>query len=404
VRTQLRTRRHRHDTRCPVNPVRLTIRSPNGAPPPRAGTIRLRFSAASGVRPWARANVATSKTVPRRRPEDPDHTELAALIARATGAARVELGERVQKLWSGYGEIRRATLVGSSTTPVIVKWVVPPPGTTHDDAEARSHRRKLRSYEVERAFYRRYAGRCGPVARVASALHVGGNGNRTLFVLEDLDASGFAVRHHRVSEGELAQCLRWLAHFHARFLGVQPDSLWNVGTYWHLATRPDELAAVRDVAIRRAAPVLDERLNRARFRTLVHGDAKLQNFCFSAGGDAVAAVDFQYVGGGVGVKDVAYCLTSCLTPRELERDAPKHLNTYFRELRAALDARDIGQAPETSPEELDADAIEAEWRELYPLACADFYRFLLGWAGGVESRDAYLEGVTRRVLAGIAPT
>jgi hypothetical protein len=335
----------------------------------------------------------------RGRRDGSEH-DLAALIARATGASRVELGERVQELWSGYGEIRRATLVDSSPAAVIVKWVVPPPGATRESAEARSHRRKLRSYAVERAFYRSYAGRSGPNARVASALHVGADGDRTLLVLEDLDASGFGLRPRRVSESELAACLRWLAHFHARFLGVRPDSLWNVGTYWHLATRADELAALRDAAIRRAAPWLDERLNRARFRTLVHGDAKLQNFCFADAGDVVAAVDFQYVGGGVGVKDVAYCLTSCLTPRELERDAPMHLNTYFRELRAALDARRADGPQDGFQEPLDVEALEAEWRELYPLACADFYRFLLGWCGGRESRDTYLENVTRRVLAG----
>jgi hypothetical protein len=339
--------------------------------------------------------------MPRGRRDASDHAELAALIARVTGASHVELGERVQGLWSGYGEIVRATLVGSSTTPVIVKFVVPPPGATHSTAEARSHRRKLRSYEVECAFYRRYAARSGPNARVASALHVGTDGNHTLLVLEDLDAAGFGLRPTRASERELTTCLRWLAHFHARFLGVRPDSLWSVGTYWHLGTRPDELAAVRDTAVRRAASVLDERLNRARFRTLVHGDAKLQNFCFADAGDAVAAVDFQYVGGGVGVKDVAYCLTSCLTPRELEREAPKHLDTYFRELRAAIDARRTDRALEDLRETLDVNALETEWRELYPLACADFYRFLLGWWGGRESQDSYLEGVTRRVLAGI---
>jgi hypothetical protein len=287
----------------------------------------------------------------------------------------------------------------STATPVIVKCVVPPPGTKHDVAEARSHRRKLRSYEVERAFYRTYAARCGAVARVPAALHVGGGGERTLLVLEDLDASGFGARRHRVSEAQLSACLRWLAHFHARFLGTRPEALWSVGTYWHLATRPDELAAIRDAAIRRAAPLLDERLNRARYRTLVHGDAKLQNFCFADTGDGVAAVDFQYVGGGVGVKDVAYCLTSCLGPRELERAAPEHLSAYFRELRNAVAARHADEAREPPHDALDIDALEAEWRELYPLACADFYRFLLGWAGGLESRDAYLEGVTRRVLA-----
>ena len=118
------------------------------------------------------------------------------------------------------------------------------------------------------------------------------------------------MRRARVSETELRACLRWLAAFHATFLGVPPESLWKVGSYWHLATRPDELEALTDTALRRAAPVLDARLNRARYRTLIHGDAKLQNFCFSTDGSAVAAVDFQYVGGGVGVKDVAYFVTS----------------------------------------------------------------------------------------------
>jgi hypothetical protein len=347
----------------------------------------------------ATAWLALQGDVPRGRPDEVDHAELAALIARATAAPRVELGERVQALWGGYGEIRRATLVGSIATPVIVKFVVPPTCTTHAAAEARSHRRKLRSYEVERAFYRSYAGRCGPTARVPAAVHVGGKGDQTLLVLEDLDAAGFGSPPRRVSASELGACLRWLAHFHARFLGARPESLWNVGTYWHLATRPDELAALTNAHVRRAAPVLDERLNQARFRTLVHGDAKLQNFCFADSGDAAAAVDFQYVGGGVGVKDVAYCLTSCLPARELERDAPRHLNTYFRELRAAVEARAPDPARNHSQDGLELDALEAEWRELYPVACADFYRFLLGWAGGRESRDTYLEGVTQKVLA-----
>jgi hypothetical protein len=324
--------------------------------------------------------------MPPREPTGPDFAALARVLVRATGASAVELGERVQKLWGGYGEIRRATLDGASTRHVIVKSIVPPDDAPRDDAEARSHRRKLRSYAVERAFYQSFAPRCGPEARVPVLIHAGANGDRTLLVLEDLDRAGFARRCTRVSGHEIAACLGWLAHFHARFLGAPPESLWKVGTYWHLATRPDELRALSDSPLRRAAPLLDERLNRARFRTLVHGDAKIQNFCFTNTGAEVAAVDFQYVGGGVGVKDVAYFLTSCLTPRELERDAAAHLDHYFERLRAVLP---------------DAEVVETEWRELYPVACADFHRFMLGWAGEAENRDAYLESMTRQALAAL---
>ena len=66
------------------------------------------------------------------------------------------------------------------------------------------------------------------------------------------------------------------------------------------------------------APELDRRLRAARFQTLVHGDAKPANFCFDARRGAVAAVDFQYVGGGCGMKDVAYLLSG---EREDKADA-----------------------------------------------------------------------------------
>ncbi len=330
-----------------------------------------------------------------------DLSALERMIAGGTGACSVVIGERVQALWSGYGEIRRATLGGVAASSVIVKYVVPPSAQALTPAEARSHRRKLRSYRVERDFYRFYAARCGADCRVPAAIHSELAGDRLLLVLEDLDAAGFELRRSRVSERELQACLRWLAAFHARFLGVVPDSLWNVGSYWHLGTRPDELRALADPELRRVAPELDARLNRARYRTLVHGDAKLQNFCFSSGGGAVAAVDFQYVGGGVGVKDVAYFLTSCLSARELERDADRHLDTYFRELRVALQNRPAEQQAADDEPRRDAARLEEEWRMLYPIACADFCRFLRGWAGE-DTHDAYLERVTRGVLQELA--
>jgi hypothetical protein len=323
-----------------------------------------------------------------------DLAELERLILRGTRARSVALGERLQSLWGGYGEIRRAILIAEVATPVIVKIVVPPAAVDgrRDAAQARSHQRKLRSYQVERAFYENYAARASRACRLPAPLHVSAENGRLLFVLEDLDAAGFELRKSRVSPLEVQAGLSWLAAFHATFLNQAPEQLWKVGSYWHLATRPDELSVLSDAELRRAASRIDERLNRARFRTFVHGDAKLQNFCLAKREPAVAAVDFQYVGGGVGVKDVAYFLSSCLADSELERTAEGYLDHYFRELGGALQAREPAAGP------VDITALEHEWRTLYPFACADFYRFLLGWAPSSAGREHYLASVTRAVL------
>jgi Ecdysteroid kinase-like family len=325
------------------------------------------------------------------RTTPPQPSAFAERIKRATGADTVTLGPRLQSLWGGYGELWRGELAhGGAVTRVVVKHVQPPPG----DA-SRSHRRKLRSYEVEQTFYERYAGRCSvsPSCRVPRPIQLLSEHGGWLFVLEDLDASGFSGRRASADAPDITATLRWLATFHARFLGTPPDGLWKVGTYWQLGTRPDELGQMKHDALRKAAPAIDTALNGARFKTLVHGDAKLENVCFARAGAQfaeVALVDFQYVGGGVGVKDVAYFLSSCLGPRECEALVPEYLDDYFRELANALEA---------SAANVDASELEREWRALFPLAWVDFYRFLLGWAPGQFDHDPYSEQLTREVLA-----
>jgi len=319
--------------------------------------------------------------------------QLAERIRKATSATHVELGEPIQSLWGGYGELRRAQLVGTTTESAIVKFVTPPRERqfARDPAELRSHRRKLRSYEVELSFYQRFAKDCDAACRVPALLVGEARGDHFLFVLEDLGPAGFPARKARCTPPEIGACLNWLAAFHARFLGVAPAGLWKVGTYWHLATRPDELSRVKIESVRRAASSIDHRLNSARFQSLVHGDAKLENFCFSTSGQAVAAVDFQYVGGGVGVKDVAYFLSSCLSAAECQSQIPGYLQFYFASLRADLSTKRNLPASEF-------DALELEWRALFSWAWSDFYRFLLGWAPAYSATDAYGESQLELVL------
>lgn len=320
---------------------------------------------------------------------DRDWLDEVRSLLRAANAAP---GERIQSLWSGYGEIRRVHLTGCEVPSVVVKRVAPPTAAKHPRGwnTSRSHERKLRSYAVEGHWYSRWATECHGRARVPRCHGVQATEDGSLLVLEDIDAAGFPGRRLEAGDDDVLAGLAWLADFHARFLGVEPEGLWPTGTYWHLETRPDELAAIEDSSLRAAAPLIDARLEACRHRTFVHGDAKLANFCFAASSEGVAAVDFQYVGGGCGMKDVAYFLSSCMSERECEERAESFLAEYFENLRDSL---------VLSEQPVDADELEAEWRELYPFAWADFYRFLAGWSPGHWKIHGYSDRLTREVLA-----
>jgi hypothetical protein len=302
--------------------------------------------------------------------------------------------EVVQTLWSGYGQLVRCRLQGGLQSSVIVKHVRWPtkkdhPRGWHSDL---SHQRKVRSYEVETSWYQHHSAQCGLECRVPKCLAVRNLGDEIFIVLEDLDLAGFASRRNRVSHRELKACLSWLANFHATFMGQSPEGLWEVGTYWHLATRPDELAVLDDGPLKRGALEIDRKLSASAFLTVVHGDAKLANFCFSDDGGRVAAVDFQYVGGGCGMKDVAYFISSCLDEDQSENKEGELLDFYFSSLETALAAAN---------KELDFAALSKDWRELYPVAWTDFYRFLQGWSPGHWKIHRYSERLAREVLAAL---
>ncbi len=323
----------------------------------------------------------------------PDHTDLDldAVVLDAVQARGLLDTQVVQGLWSGYGQLVRYRLDGGVHPSVIVKHVRWPEQRDHRYGWSSdlSHERKLRSYRIETEFYRRYARRCPDFCRVPGCLAVETRSDQVVIVLEDLDASGFAERRQRVSAADLDACLSWLAGFHAAFMGERPEGLWPTGTYWHLATRPEELDALEDASLKAAAGIIDRRLADSPFQTLVHGDAKLANFCFDPDGGRAAAVDFQYVGGGCGMKDVAYFFSSCLDEADSERLIPDLLDRYFELLGAAL-AR--------SEKVVDFAELEEDWRALYPVAWADFYRFLRGWSPTHWKLHRYSERLAREVL------
>lgn len=316
------------------------------------------------------------------------------VILKAVGGEGVVLTETIQSLWSGYGSLDRYTVIGGDVESVIVKHIKLPTQSTgfshprgwNTDV---SHLRKLRSYEVETRWYRDWASRCGVDCRVPKNLALEQSDNEFLIVLEDLDAAGYHSRPSQVSAIEITACLVWLANFHATFLQIKPQGLWEVGTYWHLATRPDELDLMEGGGLKDVAKLLDEKLSNAPFQTIVHGDAKLANFCFSADGMEVAAVDFQYVGGGCGMKDIAYFIGGCLDENDCEKMETELLDTYFGALKSAL---------KIHQPDINASDVEAAWRPLYVVAWTDFYRFLKGWSPDHWKIHSYSERLAREVV------
>ena len=324
---------------------------------------------------------------------DVQHTEcIRSLVEGTWPQAQIASYEVLQSLWSDYGAIIRGRLEPSGDKPssFVAKVVAPPTDFKHPrgwNTDA-SKLRKVRSYQVERTFYERYATQCSINCAVPECYGSFNDDGAVTLLLEDLDTE-YAVRHSQLRVREAAVCLRWLAAFHAKFWGLSDSLLWERGTYWHLETRADEFEVMPSGPLKRAAHKFDAMLNGCQYSTLLHGDAKVANFCFNQAGDRVAAVDFQYTGFGCGMRDVAYFMSSCLAEDELCEQENQLLEVYFQALTAELA---INQP------QVDAQLVETEWRPLYAVCGADFHRFLSGWSPGHKKLTAYSERLVTRAL------
>lgn len=319
---------------------------------------------------------------------------LQDLVLSSTGASAITSQQVIQTLWSGYGEILRVDLAGSKLSSAVLKYIVLPAEANHPRGwnTDRSHARKIKSYDVESHWYRDWSRRCDATCRVTECYAVSSAASEQVIILEDLDAAGFPIRQTTLDMNGVKLCLHWLANFHATFMNDEPVGLWHTGTYWHLETRSDELAAMAEGSLKQAAHKIDALLNGCKYQTLVHGDAKVANFCFSSDCQQVAAVDFQYVGGGCGMKDVAYLLGSCLTEQQCEQWQSDLLEYYFDQLQRALTDKN---------KQLDWDELKQEWLAMFPVAWTDFYRFLMGWMPTHHKVNSYSQRLAAEVIAGL---
>jgi thiamine kinase-like enzyme len=315
--------------------------------------------------------------------------DIESQILTASGALAMIRSQKVQSLWSGYGEIRRFVMKGGKYPSLIAKHIRLPQERNHPRGwnSDLSHQRKLKSYQVEKRWYQDYAVHVPALSRLPRVYKVIEKAHELLLIMEDLNASGYPIRKtpDTVSFEEAKDCLAWLAVFHAFWINQSPDGLWDVGTYWHLDTRPDEWERMENQELKKYARDIDRILKEAQFQTVVHGDAKLANFCFGPK-RGVAAVDFQYVGRGCGMKDVAYFISSCCGEDDCEQYADILLEHYFDQLEAILDNN------------TDFQLLKDEWMRLYAFAWADLYRFLDGWSPGHWKLHGYSERKTNEAL------
>lgn len=313
-------------------------------------------------------------------------SEQYSTIVSQLGYTRCHRVEILQTLWGGYGELVRLFV---DDTSIIIKHIQLPKPEQHPRGwnTDLSHQRKLKSYHVELAWYQHYA--ASSVAVTPRPIKVTQAEAQWQLVMQDLRTLGYTEVETVASKQHISACLRWLATFHAQFIGGSHHQLWETGTYWHLDTRPDEWSALTDGVLKEAATKIDSILRTAPYQTLVHGDAKLANFCFTEQGESAAAVDFQYVGRGCAMKDVALFMSSAVDPEACHDMEAWLLEDYFRHLRLAL--------AQLRPE-LNADDVERVWRPLFAIAWADFQRFVKGWSPDHWKINPYTEGLTQRAL------
>ncbi len=279
--------------------------------------------------------------------------------------------ELIQPLWNDYGYCVRCTLQGGDKA--VVKAVILPDSLSRHPkgwTSQTSHSRKCRSFDVEQCFYQDYLNQ-SDLPATATPIQLCKLTSGWLFALSDLTDEGYTQTHTVLSVEQSVVVLDWLAQFHAAFLGHNGAGLWQQGSYWHLATRQDELKNTRSAPLKAAAKKLDQLLTQCPYQTIIHGDAKVANFCFTPDFEHCAAIDFQYPGCAPGIVDVAYFIGSALTDADQLHYWQTCLDHYFASLDMALANKVNAQL---------RAAIETTWRELYPVACADFHRFLSGWS------------------------
>ncbi|ORY17868.1 kinase-like domain-containing protein [Clohesyomyces aquaticus] len=348
----------------------------------------------------------------------------------------------LQSLWAGYGFICQVTAspIGLAQS-YILKLITPPPAKANDEG----HIRKILSYQVEQYFYSHLAPHMPPSIPVAQCLasinHHHPNGtSTTAMLLADLKQQYPIAGEKReaLSPTQVHTSLDWLASFHGfwwprmknmdRKALVRPPleevkmqrknqdemTVWLNGGYTYLATRRSEFNLLvkdndaewneslteweeGDISLSEmVAAVLAPKPQgwgpTDDYQTLIHGDVKSENLFTSVAGDKVAFYDFQYVGLGLGVCDLAKLFT-CSVPLSMLYSGdhvPRELPMQQGE--KDLLERYLDLLKKTGQKSYDWEIFVRHWET----ALVDWLRFQASW--GFWGNTEWLEARVRSIL------
>lgn len=330
------------------------------------------------------------------------------------------------------------------THSYILKLITPPPSESSDEG----HIRKILSYQIEQYFYTHLAPQLPasvPVAKCLASINQqqSDGTSTTAMILSDL-AQEYPIAGEKraaLSNVQALAALDWLSNFHGfwwpRVNGFDGDklvlppleqikrgdhvnankSVWLNGGYTYLATRRSEYnnlaygddsewselltkptmgqtQSVAEIAADYLTPLTSTSTSPfiGDYQTLIHGDVKSENLFTSTSGTEVAFYDFQYVGGGLGVCDLAKFFT-CSVPLhvlvpsedvpheiEMEEGEKQLLQRYWKNL------KQIGEQ-------------EYEWSifvKHWEIALVDWLRFQASW--GFWGNTDWLESRVRYIL------
>lgn len=327
-----------------------------------------------------------------------------------------------------------------NTHSYILKLISPPKSKRGDEG----HIRKILSYQIEQYFYTTLAPQLPatiPVAKcLASINEQQPNGSSTTaMILSDL-AQDYPVAGEKraaLTSTQALSALDWLSNFHgfwwsrvndlnrkelvlppleqSKRAGASTQSIWLNGGYTYLATRLSEYhnlaqdshsewsealtqpfhgqkQSIAELVAAFLSPSTSAKTPIEPYQTLIHGDVKSENLFTNAAGDKVAFYDFQYVGLGLGVCDLAKFFT-CSVPLEMlvaSEDVPdvlgmgdgerNLLERYWRNLKD-MGGRDYG------------------WEDFvrhWEIALVDWLRFQASW--GFWGNTEWLEARVRSIL------